>query len=117
MRHVKLSSSLDILAELETLRKSSTFRPEPKPARNGAPSLDLETLLQGSVNSRQEVKRRVEEKVGSALGRARRCLVNIQLVDEDGHPVKEVSPVEVDLKRGERLRQLALTLIVNLQGE
>lgn len=117
MRHVKLSSSLDILAELETLRKSSTFRPEPKPARDGAPSLDLETLLQGSVNSRQEVKRRVEEKVGSALGRARRCLVNIQLVDEDGHPVKEVSPVEVDLKRGERLRQLALTLIVNLQGE
>jgi len=117
MRHVKLSSSLDILAELETLRKSSTFRPEPKPARDGAPSLDLETLLQGSVNSRQEVKRRVDEKVGSALGRARRCLVNIQLVDEDGHPVKEVSPVEVDLKRGERLRQLALTLIVNLQGE
>ena len=117
MRHIKLSSSLDILAELEMLRKSSTFRPEPKPARDGAPSLDLETLLQGSVNSRQEVKRRVDEKVGSALGRARRCLVNIQLVDEDGHPVKEVSPVEVDLKRGERLRQLALTLIVNLQGE
>jgi mutual gliding-motility protein MglA len=117
MRHVKVSSSLDILAELETLRKSSTFRPEPRPAWDGAPSLDIETLLQGSVNSRQEVKRRVEEKVGSALGRATRCLVNIQLVDKDGHPVKEVSPVEVDLKRGERLRHLALTLIVNLQGE
>ena len=43
--------------------------------------------------------------------------LRIQLVDKDGHPVKEVSPVEVDLKRGERLRQLALTLIVNLQGE
>jgi signal recognition particle receptor subunit beta len=117
MRHVKVSSSLDILAELEMLRKSSTFRPEPRPAREGASALDIETLLQGSVNSRQEVKRRVEEKVGSALRRASRCLVNIQLVDEDGHPVKEVSPVEVDLKRGERLRQLALTLIVNLQGE
>jgi hypothetical protein len=117
MRHVKVSSSLDILAELETLRKSSTFRPEPRPAWDGAPSLDIETLLQGSVNSRQEVKRRVEEKVGSALSRATRCLVNIQLVDKDGRPVKEVSPVEVDLKRGERLRQLALTLIVNLQGE
>jgi signal recognition particle receptor subunit beta len=117
MRHVRVSSSLDILAELETLRKSSTFRAEPKPAREGAPALDIETLLQSSVNSRQEVKRRVEEKVGSALGQASRCLVNIQLVDEDGRPVKEVSPVEVDLKRGERLRQLALTLIVNLQGE
>ena len=117
MRHVKVSSSLDILAELETLRKSSTFRPEPRPARRGVPSIDIETLLQGSVNSRQEVKRRVEESVGAAFGSASRCLVNIRLVDENGHPVKEVSPVEVELKRGERLRQLALTLVVNLQGE
>jgi mutual gliding-motility protein MglA len=117
MRHVKVSSSLDILAELETLRKSSTFRPEPRPARAGAPSIDIETLLQGSVNSRQEVKRRVEESVGAAFGRARRCLVSIQLVDENGHSVKEVPPVEVELKRGEHLRHLALTLVVNLQGE
>jgi signal recognition particle receptor subunit beta len=117
MRHVKVSSSLDILSELETLRKSSTFRAEPKPAREGTPSLDIDTLLQSSVNSRQEVKRRVDERVGKALGRASRCVVSIQLVDEGGHPVKDVLPVEVELKRGERLRHLALTLFVNLQGE
>ncbi len=117
MRHVKVTSSLDILAELETLRKSSTFRAEPRPTKNGAPSLDIDTLLQSSGNSRQEVKRRVDERVGKALARASRCLVSIQLVDEGGRPVKDVSPVEVELKRGERLRQLALTLVVNLQGE
>jgi signal recognition particle receptor subunit beta len=117
MRHVRVSSSLDILAELETLRKSSTFRPEPRPSKRGAPSLDIETLLQGSLNSRQDVKRRVEESVGAAFGRASRCLVNIKLVDEDGNPVREVSPVEVELKRGEHLRHLSLTLVVNLQGE
>ena len=117
MRHVKVSSSLDILSELETLRKSSTFRAEPRPAREGTPSLDIDTLLQSSVNSRQEVRRRVDERVGKALGRASRCLVSIQLVDEGGHPVRDVVPVEVELKRGERLRHLALTLFVNLQGE
>jgi len=117
MRHVKVSSSLDILAELEALRKSSTFRPEPRPARPGAPALDIESLLQGSVNSRQEVRRRVDETVGVALGRASRCLVNIQLVDQDGRPIGEVTPVEVELKHGSRLRHLALTLVVNLQGE
>ena len=117
VRHVKVSSSLDILAELETLRKSSTFRPEPRPASAGAPSLDLDALLQGSLNSRQEVKRRVEEKVGGALSRASRCTVSIQLVDDRGKPVKNVPPVEVELKREQRLRQLSLTLIVNLQGE
>ncbi|HVN75976.1 MAG TPA: GTPase domain-containing protein [Thermoanaerobaculaceae bacterium] len=117
IRHVKVSTSLDILAELETLRKSGTFQPEPRPDQPSAPSLDLDALLQGSVNSRQEVKRRVDEKVGNALGLARRCTVNIQLVDERGHPVKAVSPVEVELKRGERVRHLALTLVVNLKGE
>jgi len=119
IRHVKVTSSLDILAELETLRKSSTFQPEPKrrASDDGAPSLDLDALLQGSGNSRQEVKRRVDEKVGSALALARQCRVNIQLVDERGRSLRDVAPVEVNFKRDERLRQLMLTLIVNLQGE
>ncbi|HQU32705.1 MAG TPA: hypothetical protein PLB88_00180, partial [Thermoanaerobaculaceae bacterium] len=117
MRHVKVSSSLDILAELETLRKSSTYRPEPRPIREGAPAFDLDALLRGSLNSRQEVKRRVDEQVGSALDEAHRCLVNIQLVDGNGRVVRDISPLEVELKRGGRIRHLALTLLVNLQGE
>ena len=47
MRHVKVSSSLDILAELETLRKSSTFRPEPRPAWDGAPRWTLRPYSRG----------------------------------------------------------------------
>jgi signal recognition particle receptor subunit beta len=117
MRHVRVSSSLDILAELETLRKSSTYRPEPRPARESAPAFDLDALLQGSLNSRQEVKRRIDEQVGSALGEAHRCLVNIQLVDGNGRVVRDMSPLEVELKRGGQIRHLALTLLVNLQGE
>ncbi len=118
IRHVKVSSSLDILAELETLRKSSTYRPEPRPPRGNAPAFDLDALLQGSLNSRQEVKRRIDEQVGNALGEAHRCMVNIELVDGDGRVVRGMAPVEVEIKRGERrLRHLALTLIVNLQGE
>ncbi len=118
IRHVKVSSSLDILAELETLRKSSTYRPEPRPTRDSAPAFDLDALLQGSLNSRQEVKRRVDEQVGNALGEARRCLVSIQLVDGRGRVVSDMSPLEVELKHGSGpLRHLALTLIVNLQGE
>jgi len=79
--------------------------------------LDLDELLAGSLNSRQEVRKRVEENVGKALGKAARCRVRIELVDEAEQPVATVAPVEVELKKGERLRQLALTLTVNLQGE
>jgi len=117
VRHVKVASSLDILTELENLRKASTSRPssEPRPRSPGR-GLDLDAILQSSLNSRQEVKRRVEEDVGDGLHRASRCLVHIQLVDGSGKPVTELSPVEVDLKSGERLKQLALTLNVNLRG-
>jgi len=115
VRHVKVSSSLDILAELENLRKASTFR-EPAP-ETPKPSLDLDSLLASSINSRQEVRKRVEERVGPALGQATRCLVRIELLDEGNTPVATVAPVEVELKKGERLRHLALTLTVNLQGE
>lgn len=115
VRHVRVSSSLDILAELENLRKASTYKAPAEEAPK--PTLDLDALLAGSLNSRQEVRKKVEEHVGKALGRAARCRVRIELVDENDTTVATVSPVDVELKRGERLRQLALTLTVNLQGE
>lgn len=115
VRHVRVSSSLDILAELENLRKASTYKaPVEEPSK---PTLDLDALLAGSLNSRQEVRKKVEEHVGKALGQAARCRVRIELVDDNDATVATVTPVDVELKRGERVRQLALTLTVNLQGE
>ena len=119
MRHVKVASSLDILAELDALRKASTSAASPASQsrpRASAPGLDLDSLLQGSLNSRHEVKRRVEEEVGDSLRDAARCVVRIHLVDGAGRELKSLPPVEVDLKPSDRLRHLALTLNVNLRG-
>ena len=116
MRHVKVSSSLDILAELENLRKAATST-APVSGGSSATSLDLDSLLQSSINSRQEVKRRLDHNVGAALGKASRCVVRIVLEDDRGRAVGQVAPLEVELKRGERLRQLALNLNVNIKGE
>jgi len=117
VRHVKVSSSLDILAELESLRKAATSKPTHQAQAGKSASLDLDALLQSSINSRQEVRRRVDEDVGAALGRAHTCRVRIDLVDAKGDTLKRVDPIEVELKKGERVRQLALTLNVHLQGE
>jgi mutual gliding-motility protein MglA len=117
MRHVKVASSLDILAELDALRKASTSAPASQSRQRApAPGLDLDSLLQGSLNSRHEVKRRVEEEVGDALRNAAHCVVRIHLVDGDGKELKSLPPVDVDLKPSDRLRHLALTLNVNLRG-
>jgi len=117
MRHVKVSSSLDILAELENLRKAATASSPVGGGARGVAALDLDSLLQSSLNSRQEVKRRLDHNAGAALGKASRCVVRIVLEDDRGRAVGEVSPLEVELKRGERLRQLALSLNVTIQGE
>jgi signal recognition particle receptor subunit beta len=119
MRHVKVASSLDILAELDALRKASTSASAPASQlrqRASAPGLDLDALLQGSLNSRHEVKRRVEEEVGDSLRSAARCVVRIHLVDGAGKELTSLPPVDVDLKPSDRLRHLALTLNVNLRG-
>lgn len=115
MRHVKVASSLDILAELENVRKAATSRPEPRPAVHQ--SLDLDTLLRTSLNSRRDVKRRIEENVGGMLARASSCRVTIQLLGSEGGTVGELQPIDVDLSAGEPLRQVTLTLNVFLRGE
>lgn len=115
MRHVRVASSLDILAELENVRKAATSRPEPRAAAQ--PSLDFDALLRTSLNSRRDVKRRIEENVGTALARASSCRVTIQLLASGGGTVGELQPIDVDLSAGEPLRQVMLTLNVVLRGE
>jgi len=117
VRHVKVSSSLDILASLDSLRKAATAQTGPARQPSAPASFDLDALLRSSLNSRQEVRRRVEEAVGDALQRASQCRVRIELVDAEGRPISQVEPVEVAIKKGEAIRQLVLTLNVHLLGE
>jgi hypothetical protein len=117
VRHVKVSSSLDILASLDSLRKAATAQTGPARQQPASTSFDLDALLRSSLNSRQEVRRRVEEAVGDALRLASQCRVRIELVDAEGRPISQVEPVEIALKKGEAIRQLVLTLNVHLLGE
>ena len=115
IRRVKVSSPSEILAELESLRKATTSRPAMKLPSKPDPS-EIEDLVRESIDSRHEAKRSIEESVGPALGQSSRCRVSIELVDAEGRPVKALAPLEVDLK-SKKLRQLSLTLLLNLRGD
>jgi len=115
IRHVRVSSPAEILAELESLRKTTTSRPAMKPVERPDPN-EIEELVRESLDSRHETKRTIEEWVGAALGQASRCRVSIELVDAEGTQVKVLTPLEVDLKK-KKLRQLNLTLLLNLRGD
>jgi mutual gliding-motility protein MglA len=115
IRHVRVSSPAEILAELESLRKTTTSRPAMKPVERPDPN-QIEELVRESLDSRHETKRSIDEWVGAALGQASRCRVSIELVDAEGTQVKVLTPLEVDLKK-KKLRQLNLTLLLNLRGD
>lgn len=117
VRHVKVSSSLDILAELDNLRTAATSQSPSQPAPGGRHGLDLDSLLRGSLNSRQEIRRKVEHRAHPDLGRASRCLVSIQLLDSAGGEVETLQPIDIELKRDETLSQLQLNLNVNIRTE
>lgn len=117
VRHVKVSSSLDILSELDNLRKVATSGASGEFIAKSGSGLDLDSLLNGSLNSRQEVRRKVEHQAGGALTQAACCLVRIELIDEHGQPVQTLDPLPIDLKRGERLSQFLLSLNVDIRGE
>ncbi len=119
MRRVRVSSSLDILSELENLRKASTWeKPRRSESDRAQPSLDLDSLLQSSLNSRREVRRRFEEAVGDALDRADRCTVVLELKDADGATVQRVEPTTIELDATDSpANDLALILTFNLRRE
>jgi len=115
MRHVRVASSLDILAELETLRKASTLQPARERKNVPAPTLDLDALLQGSLT------RAMRSSAGwsrtsavSSAGPAAAWCASSSWTRGDG--ALRLPPVEVELKPSERIRELALTLTLNLQG-
>ncbi len=119
MRRVRVSSSLDILSELENLRKASTWeKPRRAERERSQPSLDLDSLLQSSLNSRREVRRRFEEAVGEALRRVDRCTVTLELQEADGTVVQKLAPSAIELDTTENpANDLALILTFNLRRE
>lgn len=118
VKHVRVRSNIDILAELDKLRKNATSLPaRPRPARRSSSGISIDDLLAGSLNHRKEISRVFDLQMPqSELARGHQITVGLRL--EDGHkkPIGEKKTFSVELNSKPDIEKLLLSLKFNISG-
>jgi len=126
VKHVKVRSSVDILSELDKLRKLSTQksaapagtapRPEAARLRSAGPSID--DLLASNLNHKKDVTRSFDLTVPrQVLGRSRQVTIELKFSDGTGTPLPTDASFSIDLSSAADLQKLLLSLRFNVQAE
>ena len=124
VKHVKVRSSIDILSELDKLRKLSTqkapsaaapVRAEGAKARGPA---SIDDLLASNLNHKKDVTRSFDVSVPrQVLGRSRLVTIELKFSDGAGSPLLTDSSFSIDLSSSADLQKLLLSLRFNVQAE
>jgi hypothetical protein len=125
MKRVRVRSNVDIMSELEKLRKMATQRPT---GRTGAaPALEskgrsgvfsIDDLLTTTLNHRKDVAQTFDLAMPKdVLAKSRRLRVGLIFSDTGGGEVLPAKTFEVELGALSDVRKLLLSLKFNVQGE
>jgi len=112
VKHVRVRSNIDILAELEKLRKDATATPvTDRPAKRQAPGISIDDLLASSLNHRKEINRIFELQVPKKeLSGGHQVTVGLRIEDRDHNPVGEEKTFAIELHTRPDLEKLLLSL-------
>jgi signal recognition particle receptor subunit beta len=119
VRHVKVRSNIDILAELELLRKKSTASApaEDKP-RRAATGISVDDLLASSLNHRKEVNKVFEVQVPrQQLSQGHQVKVGLRFEDRSGKEIGEPQSFSIELQSRSDIQKLLLSLKFHIQGK
>ena len=124
VKHVKVRSSVDILSELDKLRKLSTQKaaagsaPRPEAGRGRAVGVSIDDLLASNLNHKKDVTRSFDLTVPrQVLGRSRQVTIELKFSDGTGSPLLTDSSCSIDLSSSAELQKLLLSLRFNVQAE
>ena len=120
VKHVKVRSNVDILSELEKLRKNATLKPMPESSsrsRSGS-SLSIDDLLATGLNHRKEVQKLYEiEMKKKDLTRAGRLVVSVRLDDQKNKALGEERRYEIELADMRDIEKLLVSLKLHVSGK
>ena len=120
VKHVKVRSNVDILSELEKLRKNATLKPMPDSgARSRAGSnLSIDDLLSTGLNHRKEVQKLYEiEMKKKDLTRAGRLVFSVRLDDQKNKTIGEERQYEIELADMRDIEKLLVSLKLHVSGK
>ncbi len=120
VRHVRVGSNIDILAELEKLRKTSTATAAPadeKP-RRAATGISVDDLLASSLNHRKEVSKVFEVQVPRRqLAQGHQVTVGLKFEDKQGNAIGEGQSFAIELQSRSDIEKLLLSLKFHILGK
>jgi len=126
VKHVKVRSSVDILSELDKLRKISTQKApagsgpgaRPDAGRPRASGASIDDLLASNLNHKKDVTRSFDLTIPrQVLGRSRQVTIELKFSDGTGSPMPTDSSFSIDLSSSADLQKLLLSLRFNVQAE
>jgi signal recognition particle receptor subunit beta len=120
VRHVKVGSNIDILAELEKLRKTSTATAPAVDDKRRRPSagISIDDLLASSLNHRKEVSKVFEVQVPrNQLARGHRVTVGLRFEDPQGNAIGEGQDFAIELQSSSDIQKLLLSLKFHILGK
>jgi signal recognition particle receptor subunit beta len=116
MKRVQVSNQMDILAELEGLRKQATMGTGEGWGRSSEREVDIESLLAGTDPVR-ELRETVQESLNSDIFKNMRGLqVAVCVQDSNGETIHSLEPVTIDVVRAAKLEKLSLRFLLDLEN-
>jgi hypothetical protein len=117
VKRVQVSNQMDILAELEGLRKQATMGSFNRQGVSTSGDLDIDALLAGTDEAR-ELRRKIEQSLNSDVFRHMGALqLAIRIQNADGETIHTLEPVSVAVDKADQLRKLSLLLTVDLENK
>ena len=117
VKRVHVGSQMDILAELDGLRKQATMADGGQSFEPTTPDLDLDSLLSADVDQTRELQRKINEAVNSDVFKNMRGLqVAIRIQGEGGDTIHTFDPVSLEVKDANSLKKLCLRFSLDLEN-
>jgi signal recognition particle receptor subunit beta len=121
MKHVRVRSNVDILSELEKLRKIATQRPAAPGGSHkskSAADVSLDDLLESARNHRKDVARSFDLQVPrDTLAKTRHVTVGLSFGDGAGAALGSEKRFDVDFAGLKDINKLLLSLKFHVKGE
>jgi signal recognition particle receptor subunit beta len=121
MKHVRVRSNVDILSELEKLRKTATQRPAAPGGSHkskSAADVSLDDLLESARNHRKDVAQSFDLQVPrDTLAKTRHVTVGLSFGDGAGAALGSEKRFDVDFAGLKDINKLLLSLKFHVKGE
>jgi len=117
VKRVHVSNQIDILAELDGLRKRATMSTYDRDFSSTSPDLDLDSLLSSASPLTREMRKRLERTVNSnVFSNMRGVQFAIRIQGKDGETIHTFDPVSLDIDEAGGLKRISLHLSLDLEN-